>query len=64
MARKDNFFQLDRYYLFERNSLYCVGYFHKGTNLQLTEEFKTIEERSEFIKVRLDGFSNITYTTL
>lgn len=61
---RDNFFQSDRYYIFERvafgKDYYCVGYFRRGTNFQLTETFEKLEDRNEFIKTCLSGFNNVT----
>lgn len=57
MAKKDTpWFQRDRYYTFERGGKFCVGYFHKGTNLQLTKEFPSQEERADWVAESLKGF--------
>lgn len=57
MAKRDTpWFQRDRYYTFERNDRYYVGYFRKGTNLQLTKDFATQEERADWVAESLKGF--------
>lgn len=51
-----NWFQLDRYYTFEGNEQYCVGYFYRGTNCQNTEEFHDQAARAAFVRNQLPGF--------
>jgi len=57
MAKTDtNWFQLDRYYTFEKNELFCVAYFNRGSNYQWTKEFTSQGERADFVREHLQTF--------
>jgi hypothetical protein len=50
-------FQLNRYYTHERNGKFYVTYFYKGSNCSFTAEFDNQEERAEWGKRNLKGFT-------
>jgi hypothetical protein len=56
MSKAITYFNSDRYYTFNRDGKFWVGYFYRGSNLQHTCEFDTAEQLAEWVKENLGGF--------
>ena len=49
-------FQLNRYYTHERNEMFYVVKFFRGSNCAFTAGFSTEEERLKWVKANCNGF--------
>jgi len=57
MKRDTPMFQRNRYYTHERNGKFYVVHFYKGSNWAHTSEFDNQDERAEWVKRNMTGFT-------